>query len=157
MYIIVGIDPGKTSAIAAIDLNGKLIRSAHKTFAGADWLTNEIRSIGIPVIIAGDNPEVSPMVRKINASFSARLFSPSRELPVEEKRLIAKGSDIRDPHERDAYAAAVKAYRNYTNKFKQAEHIANGIDFKDIDMIKAKVVNRYSISEAIENRKANRR
>ena len=157
MYIIVGIDPGKTSAIAAIDLNGKLVHSAHKTFAGVDWLTKEIRSVGIPVIIAGDNPEVSPVVRRINAAFNARLFTPSKELPVMEKRLIAKGSYIKDPHERDAYAAAVKAYRNYTNKFKQAEHIANEISFKDVDMIKAKVVSRYSISEAIENRKANRR
>jgi hypothetical protein len=157
MYIIVGIDPGKTSAVAAVDLNGKLIRSAHKTFAGADWLISEIRSVGIPVIIAGDNPEASPMVRRINASFNAKLFTPSRELPVEEKRGIAKGSYIKDPHERDAYAAAVKAYRNYTNKFKQAEHIARGISFENVDMVKAKVVGRYSISEAIENRKANRK
>jgi len=157
MYIIVGIDPGKTSAIAAIDLNGKLLHSAHKTFAGVDWLTKEIRSVGIPVIIAGDNLEVSQVVRKINATFSARLFCPSRELPIGEKREIAKISCIKNPHERDAYAAAVKAYRNYTNKFKQAEHIANGMGHEDIDRIKAKVVDRYSISEAIENRKANRR
>ena len=77
MYIIVGIDPGKTSAIAAIDLDGRLLHSAHKTFAGVDWLTNEIRSVGIPVVIAGDNPEVNRVVRKINA---ARRYHPEQKV-----------------------------------------------------------------------------
>jgi hypothetical protein len=157
LHTIAGIDPGKTSAIAVIDLNGRLIYSAHKTFAGVDWLIKEISSAGTPIVIASDRPEVSPTIRKVNAAFNARLFYPNKELMTEEKRLIAKGADLDNQHERDAYAAAVKAYRFYTNKFKQAEHIARERSAENVDLIKAKVVGRYSISEAMTNKEANRR
>ena len=157
MYTIVGIDPGKTSAIAAVDLNGRLVHSAHMRFGGMDWLVREAQSSGTPAVVASDRPDVSPAVRKINAAFNARLFYPNRELTSDEKREISKGVELKDPHERDAYAAAIKAYRAYANKFKQAEHIARLMSAAEVDRIKLKVVNKYSISEAITEKKANRR
>jgi hypothetical protein len=157
MHIIVGIDPGKTSAIAAVSLDGRLLYSSHRRFAGIEWLVSEIQAVGVPVIIAGDRPSVSLIVRKVNAIFNSRLFCPSRELSAEEKRGIAKITYIKNPHERDAYAAAIKAYRAYANKFNQAEHIANEMRVEDVDRIKARIVDKQSISEAIANRKANRR
>jgi predicted RNase H-like nuclease (RuvC/YqgF family) len=53
--------------------------------------------------------------------------------------------------------AAISAYRAYSNKFNQIEHIAQRNMYENIDEIKAKVVGRYSISEAIGNKKANRK
>ena len=43
------------------------------------------------------------------------------------------------------------------NKFKQAAHIASQKGVENIEEIKAKVVGRYSINEAMSNRKANRK
>jgi len=155
MYLIVGIDPGKTCGIACLNLDGSLIFKDHKRFGGTDWIISTLNGIGTPVIVASDKPQASDMVKKINTAFNATLFTPDREYKIGEKRMTGKNLGIKDPHERDAYTAAINAYRNYANKFKQIEHIAP--KNTDIDEIKAKVVGKYSIREAIENRKANRK
>ena len=92
MYLIVGIDPGKTCGIACIDLNGKLVFRDHKMFGGVDWFVSSVNKIGTPVIVASDKPKASAMVRKINSAFNAKLFCPDREFKIEEKRIAAKGS-----------------------------------------------------------------
>jgi uncharacterized protein len=156
LYLIAGIDPGKTCGIACLDLNGNLVFKDHKTFGGADWLITTLNNIGTPVIVASDKPQPSTLVRKINSAFNSKLFCPDRELKITEKRMAAKNLGIKDPHERDAYTAAISAYRAYANKFKQVEHLTPKSDY-NIDEIKAKVVGKYSIKEALENKKANRR
>ncbi len=157
MYLIAGIDPGKTCGIACLSLNGNLVYKDHKTFGGVDWLVSALSRTGTPVIIASDKPDASEIVRKVNTAFNSRLFCPERDFRIEEKRAAAKGIGIKDPHERDAYIAAISAYNAYANKFKQAEHIANESRYQNIEEIKAKVIGKYSIREAIENRKANRK
>ncbi len=157
MYLIAGIDPGKTCGLACIDLNGKLVFKAHRTFGGTDWLINTISAVGTPVVIAGDKPNPSEVVRKVNTAFNSKLFRPERELRITEKRTAAKNLGIKNPHERDAYMAAVSAYNSYANKFKQAEHIAKSKDYKNVEQLKAKVISKYSISEALGNKRANRK
>lgn len=157
MYIIVGIDPGKTCGLACLNLEGKLIYKDHKTFGGADWLISTISNIGTPVITASDKPEASLLVKKINTAFNARLFRPEKDFKITEKREAAKGIGIKDPHERDAYTAAISAYNAYANKFKQIEHIAHQHNYVNVDEIKAKVIDKYSVKEALENKKANRK
>lgn len=157
MYLIVGIDPGKTCGIACLDLEGRLVFRSHKTFGGTDWLISALNRAGTPVIIASDKPSISEAIKRVNSAFNSRLFSPSREFRVTEKRTAAKNLGIKNPHERDAYTAAISAYNFYANKFKQIEHIVGRKSRAEIEEIKAKVVSRYSISEALEGRKANRR
>lgn len=157
MYLIAGVDPGKTTGIACVDLNGRLIFKDHATSAGIGWVADTINRIGTPVIIASDKPDASPIVRRVNAAFNSRLYCPEREFRLEEKRDTARGVGIKDPHERDAYIAAIAAYRAYSNKFKQIEHIASENGYSNLEEIKAKVIARYSIREAVENRKANRK
>jgi uncharacterized protein len=157
MYIIAGIDPGKTCGIACVDLKGNLVFRAHKAYGGPDWLIGTLNGIGTPVVIASDKPVASGIVRKVNTAFNSKLFSPDREFRIEEKRMAAKALGIKNPHERDAYIAAISAYNAYANKFKQIEHIASGRKYNDVEEIKAKVISKYSIREALENRKANRR
>jgi predicted RNase H-like nuclease (RuvC/YqgF family) len=126
-------------------------------FGGMDWLTSTINGIGTPVIVAGDKPEPSAIIKKINTVFNAKLFSPERDFKIEEKRIAARQIGIKDVHERDAYVAAISAYNSYANKFKQIEHIANEKDYKNIEEIKAKVVSKYSINEALGNKKSGRK
>jgi len=157
LYLIAGIDPGKTGGIACLDLNGRLVFRDHKSFGGLDWFISTLNKTGTPVIIASDKPEAGELVKKINTIFSSRLFCPEREFRLEEKKSVAKIMGIKNPHERDAYTAAMAAYRAYSNKFKQIEHLAHENKCIDIDQIKAKVVGKHSISEAMENRKSGRR
>ena len=157
MRIIAGIDPGKTVGIACIDLNGRLVFGTHAAGLGIDWIIEQIRSVGTPVIIASDRQNPSALVRKVNASFNARLFSPEKELGLDAKMHLGRSASVKNPHERDAYAAAISAYKHYANKFNQAEHLARDRSVDDIDRIKARVVLKYSIDEAISNRPAGRK
>jgi hypothetical protein len=157
MDILVGIDTGKTCGIACIDLNGRLVAHIHNRFVGFEWIVSEIRKVGTPAVIASDKPVPSELIKRVNAAFNARLYAPECDFSAREKRSASKGSAISDIHERDAYFAAMKAYCAFSNKLKQAERIAVESRVSDIDGIKAKVLRKYSISEAISGREANRR
>ncbi len=155
-HLIVGIDPGKTAAIACLSLEGRLIRSAHMTAGGVPWILESIRAVGTPSIIATDRKMPGDTVRKINAAFNARLYTPQNDISIMEKRAFARRAGIKDAHERDAYAAAMKAYHAHANKLNQAGHISRDRQVENVDRIKAKIIQRYSISEAILGKKANR-
>lgn len=157
MHLIVGIDTGKTVAIACLDLNGSLVYSSHAAGAGLTWLVGTIRSVGVPDVIATDKPDTgSEIVKKVNAAFNSVLYFPRKNIMLREKKVIAKARNIKNPHERDAYVAALKAYNAYANKLNQAEHLGRAHNFGDIDALKSKVIHRYSIDEAVRNRKAHR-
>ncbi len=157
MYIIVGVDTGKTSAIACLNLSGNCIYKAHKRDAGAEWIINSIEKIGTPVIIANDKHNgKSDIIRKINASFNSTIFLPKIDIPVKSKKLEARINKIKNPHERDAYTAALRAYNSYSNKLKQAEHLANENGYKNVNLLKARVIQKYSVNEVFENKKVNR-
>ena len=157
MHMIVGIDPGKTIAVACISLDGRFLGCAHKKFADDGWVVSTIEKHGTPSIIATDKKRIGEEIRKINAIFSSRIFAPEKDLTVEEKRLLTKSANIYNQHELDAYAAAVKAYNTYSSKLKQAEHKSRAAGISSTDLIKAKVIAKYSISEAMLNKKSNRR
>ncbi len=155
--MIVGIDAGKTAAVACIALDGKFIHAAHKTFGGYDWMVSEIREIGIPSVIATDKIRPNALVRRVNAAFNSRLSLPDRDLQLQEKRQIAKAANLKNRHEQDAYAAAIKAYYRYANKLNQANRSIAGMGSELHDTIMAKIITKHSISEAIHNKPANRR
>jgi uncharacterized protein len=78
-----------------------------------------ISSLGKPSIIATDVSPAPDFVLRIASRFHVRLFVPDRSLLVEEKKKI--GREIQNPHIRDAYAAAVKAYRNQESTLRRIE------------------------------------
>ena len=157
MHMIVGIDPGKTIAVACIGLDGRFLGCEHKKFADDGWVVGTIEKLGNPSIIATDKKRIGDEIRKINAIFGAKIFAPDKDLTVEEKRLLAKDANVYNQHEIDAYAAAMKAYNAYSSKLKQAEHKSRAAGISSTDLIKAKVIAKYSISEAMLNKKSNRR
>ena len=56
---------------------------------------------------------------------------------------------ICDPHIRDAYAAAVKAYRRYADRLRQID----GMDVPDRDELKHMVISGYPIGKILKKRK----
>jgi predicted RNase H-like nuclease (RuvC/YqgF family) len=77
------------------------------------------------------------------ARLNSKVFSPKESLTKLEKRTIAKGID--DPHIRDAYAAAVKAYRRFQNRLRQIE----AMDVRDKDELKMMVIVGKRIGERL--------
>ena len=158
-HLVVGLDVGKNSAIACLDLHGNTVLLMHGTSMGFDGMVEVIRNAGVPSVIAGDKKHTNALVRRINAAFNSRLFEPQADITLEEKRNAVKGTGIKNEHERDAYAAAFKAYNYYVSKLRHVERVASKRSFHEMeaDMVMSKVISRYSVSEALEGRKANRR
>ncbi len=61
-------------------------------------------------IVASDRNPPSHAAVRLAASFSARLFKPHHHLGVHEKIHAARLVGVKNAHERDAYAAAKKAF-----------------------------------------------
>ena len=111
--VIFGIDPGTTTAVAALSLEGELLEvvsardfSLHESLL----LASKYRAIAI---VASDVSPAPRFVEKVASKLNAVLFTPSQSLAVEEKiRLVEEkfGKECySNPHERDAIAAALKA------------------------------------------------
>lgn len=119
-----------------LDLNGKLVGSGCEKEISGEMLVKRISGAGVPVLIASDTSPPSHFVQKMAARFEVRVFHPLQSLMRAEKREIAAGID--DPHIRDAYAAAVKAYRRYQNRLRQIENMK--LPSKEKDRLKRMVI-----------------
>ncbi len=131
-YIIVGVDPGTTTAVAMLDLNGRLIEVTSSRVSSIPEIIEHISEKGRPVVIATDVVPPPGAVEKIKRAFKAVLFTPNERIPVEEKVRLARPLGYGNDHERDALAAAVKAFNTYKNKFAQIDrktpsHLADDV------------------------------
>jgi len=147
-YIIVGVDPGTTTAVAILDLNGKLVEVSSSRVSSIPEIIEHISESGRPVIIATDVWPAPGAVEKIKRAFKAVLFSPNERIPVEEKVRLAKPLGYNNDHERDALAAAVKAFNTYKNKFAQIDKkTPSHLDPSDV---KALTIEGKSIEVALD-------
>jgi len=146
-YIIAGIDPGTTTGIAALNLNGELVDLVSARAISAPDVIEWLSDRGKPLVVATDVFPTPGAVEKVKRSFSAVLYSPGGEIPSEEKIALARGYGYRNDHERDALAAAASAFKKYRNKFQQVEKKCP--PEIDPEEVKALVVRGLSIDQAI--------
>lgn len=85
--------------------------------ANAEKIIRKMSKHGRVVIVASDTRPPSHFVKKIAAMLRIRVFYPRSSLTQEQKRMI--GKDMPDPHIRDAYAAAIKAYHRFENRLRR--------------------------------------
>gem|GEM_PF-3577497 len=119
--IIVGVDAGETTAIAIVSFEGKPLKvESHKHWSLGDVI-GKIAAFS-PAVIACDTNPTSGFARELKRAFGARLVFPRRSLHVYEKERMAHdaGLKVHNKHERDALAAALKAYHLLQNKLRQA-------------------------------------
>jgi predicted RNase H-like nuclease (RuvC/YqgF family) len=94
--------------------------------ASDETLVREISLHGIPVLVAADTSPPSHFVRKVAARLNVKVHFPNESMTRFEKREISKSNSIDDPHIRDAYAAAVKAFRKFQNRLRQIDSMNVG-------------------------------
>ncbi|MCX6769149.1 MAG: DUF460 domain-containing protein [Candidatus Micrarchaeota archaeon] len=123
-HAIVGIDPGATFGIALIDLNGRKI-ALGSTGEGFSEAARMIERHGAPSLVACDTNPAPEAALRLASYFSCRLFVPRASIREEEKNVVARGSGAENSHQRDAYCAAVYAYRANANKLRQIEALAD--------------------------------
>ncbi len=146
-YLIAGIDPGTTMALALLSLDGDLIHLSSSRVTSVAEAIAGITTYGRPLIIASDKKEMPGTVEKIRRSFNAVSFLPKSDIPVPEKYELAADINYSNDHERDAYAAAMMAYRHYKNKFASlSKRLPPGIA---LDEVRARVVRGLSLEQAL--------
>ncbi|QCJ46945.1 DUF460 domain-containing protein [Haloprofundus sp. MHR1] len=115
--VIVGIDPGTTTAVAVADLDGNVLdvysSRTDDTADVVEWLIER----GRPTIVAADVQPMPETVEKFRRSFEAVGWAPPRDLPVDEKLHRTRNVDYDNDHERDALAAALFAYDDHEDQF----------------------------------------
>jgi len=151
--IIVGIDPGITVGIAVVDLSGNVIALHSERNMPVGEVFRFISEIGHPVIVATDVSPAPGFVEKIARSFKANLFVPRESLRVEEKNELLRNLGLRvgDDHQRDALAAAYKAYLRLKPKLEHVEAKLRETGLtRRTDEVKALVIQGYNLGEAMQ-------
>ncbi|MCK9441355.1 MAG: DUF460 domain-containing protein [Methanothrix sp.] len=146
-YIIVGLDPGTTTGIAALNLSGELVDLTSSRGLSSSDVIEWIAARGRSLVVATDVYPTPGSVEKVKRAFNAVLFSPGGDIPAEEKIALGKEFGYKNDHERDALAAAISAFKKYRNKFLLVEK--KSPTEIDPDEVKALVVRGYSIENAI--------
>ena len=146
-YIIVGLDPGTTTGIAALNLSGELVDLISSRGLSSSDVIEWIAARGRSLVVATDVYPTPGSVEKVKRAFNAVLYSPGGAIPAEEKIALGKEFGYKNDHERDALAAALSAFKKYKNKFLQVEK--KSPSEIDPDEVKALVVRGYSIENAI--------
>jgi len=146
-FLIVGIDPGTTTAIAALDLDGNLLFLTSSRQMSMSDVIEAIYKVGKPLIIASDVHEMPFSVEKIRRAFNGIAHSPRQDMSVETKLEMTSSFPYQNDHERDALAAALDAFRSHRNKFQNLlRRVPPGFD---LDEVRAGIVRGQSLEQVL--------
>ena len=113
--LIVGIDPGTTTGICLLGLDGRVVAVGSRKGFSRPVMARFIQKHGHPLIMASDITPPPKSIEKAASSFGARLFFPEIKMTKEEKLSAVEKSCLNGPkwanrHERDAIFAAMHAW-----------------------------------------------
>jgi predicted RNase H-like nuclease (RuvC/YqgF family) len=146
-YLIVGLDPGTTTGIAALDLDGNLVLLSSSRQMTMSDIVEELYRAGKPLIIASDVQQMPYSVEKIRRAFNAIPYTPKQSLSVEAKYDLTAQFSYTNDHERDALSAALDAHRSLQNKFRNiAKRVQPGFD---LDEVRARVLRGQSLDAVL--------
>ncbi|TQQ82542.1 DUF460 domain-containing protein [Halonotius terrestris] len=115
--VIVGIDPGTTTAAAVVSLDGRVLATFSSRTADTAAVTEWLIEQGRPLIVAADVTPIPQTVEEFRRSFEATAWTPESDLPVDEKLHRTRDHEYENDHERDALAAALYAYDDREDQF----------------------------------------
>ena len=155
--LIVGIDPGTTTGVAAFDLEGNLIFISSRKNLSKPKLIDLISEHGEPVIIASDRKPVPRFFGRFGSSLEARLVFPKETLSRKDKFLVARefrAAQCRvwnNSHERDALVAALNAWKSVSRKVRTIDRKVRsaGLSMHRDRIRKDVLVRRMSIDRSI--------
>ncbi|MFB6106727.1 MAG: DUF460 domain-containing protein [Halobacteriaceae archaeon] len=117
--VVVGVDPGTTTAVALADLGGSVLDVWSTRTADTADVIEWIIEHGRPVLVAADVTPMPETVEKIRRSFDAAAWTPDADLPVDEKQHRTRDAAYDDDHQRDALAAALFAHDAHADQFRR--------------------------------------
>ena len=118
-HVLVGIDPGTTTAVALVDLDGTPLdvysTRTDDSAAVIEWIIER----GRPLLVAADVEPMPETVEKFRRSFDAAGWEPATDLPVDGKKHRTRDATCDNDHERDALAAALYAFDAHADQFER--------------------------------------
>ncbi|EJN59758.1 DUF460 domain-containing protein [Halogranum rubrum] len=118
-HVIVGIDPGTTTAAAVVGLDGTVLDVLSTRTADTAEVIEWLIERGRPIVVAADVTPMPETVEKFRRSFDAAGWNPTTDLPVDEKLHRTRDEDYDNDHERDAMAAALFAFDAHEDQFER--------------------------------------
>jgi len=144
LYLIVGIDPGTTTGIAALNFKGELIDLTSSKNMSLDLVIKHLISLGRISIIATDVTPTPGFISKLSAQLGSRIYTPIESMNVNEKIELTQYYKPKNKHQRDALAAAIYTFNKFKNKLQKIDSLNLGDDVKNL------VLHGYSIDDAIK-------
>jgi predicted RNase H-like nuclease (RuvC/YqgF family) len=129
--LFVGIDPGNTSAVAAVNLDGELRLLESDRELPRHEIIRMIIDTGKPVVVACDTGKMPSTVEKIASSLGAEKFEPEEDLERQRKEDLGEGENS---HEKDAAASAFHAYNSMRREVKKIKKFQSETD-KELDEV----------------------
>ena len=117
--IICGVDPGATVGLAFLDLDGKVLDMGSGKNLSVNDIIWDIQQRGDLIILASDRFPLPHTIKKISAAFNCKIYHPDEAFTRLEKWELTKSYRNLNNHERDALAAALKAYNFFSHKLRQ--------------------------------------
>jgi len=118
-HVVVGIDPGTTTAAAVVGLDGTVHDLFSSRTSDTAELTEWLIERGRPMLVAADVTPIPETVEKFRRSFDAAGWVPESDLPVDEKLHRTRDHEYENDHERDALAAALFAVDDHEDQFER--------------------------------------
>ncbi|QGA80555.1 DUF460 domain-containing protein [Candidatus Nanohalobium constans] len=129
--LIVGVDPGSTSAVAAVTLDGEVeLLESGKNFPPREIIQRLIK-VGKPVVVASDKGKTPSKVDKISSSLGAKTFEPEEDLSQDRKKRLGKGANS---HELDALASAVHAQKQLHKEIRKINKLKSQLNRDKIEV-----------------------
>jgi uncharacterized protein len=128
--VIVGLDPGTTTAYAVLDAEGNELSIHSQKEMDLNAAIRNVSAIGRPFIVGTDKKKCPELVEKFAARTGAVASCPTYDLGVAEKITMTRESGLRNDHERDALAAAKTAHKHFAPLLARVRKtvIAEGMD-----------------------------
>ena len=151
-HVVVGVDPGTTTAVAVLGLDGAVLDVYSTRTDDMAAVTEWIIERGRPIVVAADVEPMPNTVEKLRRSFDAAGWIPESDLPVDEKQHRTREHPYDNDHQRDALAAALYAFDDHED---QIDRIASKVPPQaEVGPVVADVIaGEHSVESALAERR----
>ena len=120
-FIIIGIDPGTTTAFSILDVNGNLLKIASYKNLGLSALISMVMPYGDIILVGTDKKNCPKFIENFAVKTGAKVITPKQDLLVSEKKGLVRGIKTKNKHEADSLASAIFAYKEFYPLFKKID------------------------------------
>lgn len=114
--LIVGVDPGATTAYAMLDIRGNLLDMESSKYLDLNTIIKKVTRHGEVLAVGCDKAKVPSFVEKFAVKTGGFVVKPDYDMQFREKKKFVARKQTGNNHEFDALASAVSAYKRIRSK-----------------------------------------